>query len=77
MKPTKDIMSIRRIDYDWHEFFPKGIYMLLHPSFIKGVASVSNSKGRRELKDLECSINFDARGDCSSWGKGKRVLSVG
>ncbi|GLT53892.1 hypothetical protein SLA2020_271280 [Shorea laevis] len=23
VNPTKDIMSIRRIDYDWHEFFPK------------------------------------------------------
>ncbi|XP_062148060.1 callose synthase 5 isoform X3 [Alnus glutinosa] len=22
VNPTKDIMSIRRIDYDWHEFFP-------------------------------------------------------
>lgn len=27
-------MSIRRIDYDWHEFFPYGIYMLLLPPFI-------------------------------------------
>ncbi|XP_059431397.1 callose synthase 5 [Corylus avellana] len=23
VNPTKDIMSIRRIDYDWHEFFPR------------------------------------------------------
>ncbi|KAF9617600.1 hypothetical protein IFM89_037663 [Coptis chinensis] len=22
MKPTKDIMNVRRIEYDWHEFFP-------------------------------------------------------
>jgi hypothetical protein len=40
------------------------------------VAFVPKTKGRRELKNLECSINFDARGDCSSRGKGKRVLSV-
>ena len=33
-------------------------------------------KGSRELINLECSMNFDARGDCSSQGKGKRVLSV-
>jgi hypothetical protein len=32
-------------------------------------------KGRRELKNLECSINFDARGVCSTRGKGMRVLS--
>ncbi|XP_022947858.1 callose synthase 5 [Cucurbita moschata] len=23
VKPTKDIMSIRRVEYEWHEFFPK------------------------------------------------------
>jgi hypothetical protein len=33
--------------------------------------------GSRELKNLECSIKFDARGNCSSCGIGKeRVLSV-
>jgi hypothetical protein len=37
---------------------------------------VPKMEGRRELKNLECSINFDARGDSSSPGKGKRVLSV-
>jgi hypothetical protein len=30
------------------------------------LVSPSKPKGRRELKNLECSINFDARGDCSS-----------
>lgn len=34
------------------------------------------TKGSRELKNLECSIKFDARGDCSSRGKGKGVLLV-
>lgn len=24
MKPTKDIMNIHRVEYEWHEFFPKG-----------------------------------------------------
>jgi hypothetical protein len=33
VKPTQDIMRIHRIDYDWHEFFPKGIDMLLLASF--------------------------------------------
>ena len=33
------------------------------------------TKGKSELRILECSINFDARGDCSS-RKGKRVLSM-
>lgn len=26
-------MNIHRIDYDWHEFFPEGIYMLFLHSF--------------------------------------------
>jgi hypothetical protein len=38
------------------------------------LASPSKPKGRRELKNLECSINFDGRGDYSSRGKGKRVV---
>ena len=25
MKPTKDIMNIHRVEYEWHEFFPKGV----------------------------------------------------
>jgi hypothetical protein len=41
------------------------------------LASPSKPKGRRELKNLECSTNFDGRGDCSSWGKGKRVVLAG
>ena len=40
------------------------------------VASMPKMEGRMELKNLECSINFDARGDSSCPGKGKRVLSV-
>jgi hypothetical protein len=35
-----------------------------------GVAT-SNTKGKRELKNLECSINFEARGSGYSRGKGK------
>jgi hypothetical protein len=38
--------------------------------------SASKPKGSRELKNLECSINFDARGVGSSRGKGKRALAV-
>lgn len=33
--------------------------------------SLSSSKGYRELKNLECSINYDAKGASSSRGKGK------
>jgi hypothetical protein len=36
----------------------------------------SKSKGKRELKNLECSINFEARGSCSNQGKGKIALWV-
>jgi hypothetical protein len=33
-------------------------------------------KGSREVKNLECSINFDARGVHPSRGKGKRTIDV-
>jgi hypothetical protein len=39
------------------------------------LVSPSEPEGRRELKNLECPINFDARGVCSSRGKGMTVLS--
>lgn len=26
VKPTKDIMSIRHVDFGWHEFFPNGSF---------------------------------------------------
>jgi hypothetical protein len=35
------------------------------------VGSASTPKRRKELKNLKCSINFDARGNGSSQGKGK------
>jgi hypothetical protein len=38
--------------------------------------SASKPKGSRELKNLECLINFDAWGVCSSRGKGKRALAM-
>jgi hypothetical protein len=38
--------------------------------------SSSKPKGRRDLKNLECSINFDVRGVGSSRGKVKRALAV-
>jgi hypothetical protein len=41
------------------------------------LASLATLKGRRELKNLECSINFNGRGDCSSRDKGKRVVLAG
>jgi hypothetical protein len=28
-------------------------------------------KGRRELRNLECSINYDVKGASSRWGNGK------
>jgi hypothetical protein len=33
--------------------------------------SGGGKKGKREVKNLECSINYDARGSCSSRGKRK------
>jgi hypothetical protein len=41
----------------------------------KGQHSVSapKKKGNREVKNLECSINFDAKGVGSSRVKGKRL----
>jgi hypothetical protein len=41
-------------------------------------ASVSSSKfkGSREVKNLECSINYDARGLGSSRGKAKRTIAM-
>jgi hypothetical protein len=50
--------------------------ILIHHLIIYIKLACSIPKGRRELKNLECSINFDGRGKCSSWSKGKRVLSV-
>lgn len=38
--------------------------------------SDSKQKGKKELKNLECSINFDTRGVGSSRVKGKRVVAV-
>lgn len=29
VKPTKDIMSIRHVEYAWHEFFPNGLYLVM------------------------------------------------
>jgi hypothetical protein len=33
--------------------------------------SNSGTKGKREVKNLETSVNYDARGSCSSRGKRK------
>jgi hypothetical protein len=33
-------------------------------------------KGNREVNNLDCSINFDTRGVCSSRSKGKRVVAI-
>jgi hypothetical protein len=38
--------------------------------------SVSKPKRWREQKNLECSINFDARGNGSSWDKSRASLQV-
>lgn len=67
------------ISYVGHE---KQILALLtileeeHRHEVLATPSKRGTKGSRELKKLECSINFDARDDCSSHGKGKRVLLV-
>jgi len=34
------------------------------------------NKGNRELHNLECDINYDARSLGSTWGKSKRALDV-
>jgi hypothetical protein len=47
-----------------------------HHHEVLATPSRRGMKGSRELINLECSMNFNARGDCSSRGKGKRVLSV-
>jgi hypothetical protein len=39
-------------------------------------AFVLKTKESREVKNLECSFNFDARGVRSSRGKGKRTIDV-
>jgi len=36
-----------------------------------GALSSGGTKGKREVKNLESSINYDARGSCSSHGKRK------
>jgi len=40
------------------------------------LVSTPKFKGSREVKNLECSINFDARSFGSSRGKGKSALAV-
>lgn len=37
----------------------------------EALASLSNFKDSRELRNLECYINYDAKGESSSCGKGK------
>lgn len=37
----------------------------------EGALSCRGKKGIREVKNLECSINYEARGSCSSRGKRK------
>jgi hypothetical protein len=39
---------------------------------LEASVSASKFKGSREVKNLECSINYDARGFGSSRGKAKR-----
>jgi hypothetical protein len=38
--------------------------------------STPKVKGNRELYNLECNINYDARSLGSTWGKSKRALAV-
>jgi hypothetical protein len=46
--------------------------------FLEDGVSASKLMGKRELKNLECSINFDTRSSGSSWGKGRTsACSVG
>jgi hypothetical protein len=77
MQCTKEILPILRISCGGNE---KNLLYLLtvleEEQCHEVLVSPSKPKGRREPKNLESYIIFDARGDCSSQGKGKRVLSV-
>jgi len=40
----------------------------------EALVSTSMFKGSHKVKNLECTINYDARDFCSSWGKARRPL---
>jgi len=42
-----------------------------HKLFVEAVATPRKVKHRRELLNLDCSINYDAKGASSRRGKGK------
>jgi len=42
----------------------------------EGLASLPKPKGSKEVKNLECSINFNARGVHSCRDKGKKTIVV-
>jgi hypothetical protein len=61
---------------EWEGFF--GFFLALIDEGQRQEVSVlaSKLKGYREIKNLECSINFDARRVGSSRVKGKRAWEV-
>lgn len=67
-----EISSFLRISYEGNEKRLTDLLIVLEEGHCHVViGSVSEPKGRMELKNLECFINFDARGDCSGRGKGR------
>jgi hypothetical protein len=74
---AKEIAPIVRISCVGHEKQLLDLLTVLEEEHRHEVLATHKrgTKGKRELQILECSINFDARGDCSS-RKGKRVLSM-
>jgi hypothetical protein len=71
---VKEIYPIVGISYAGHEepFF--ALLTVIEEEYHReeiGSLSKLGIKGNRELRNLECSINYDARGKCSSHGKGK------
>ena len=44
--------------------------------FLEDGVFASKPKCKRKLKNLKCSLNFDARGSGSSWRKGRTAWRV-
>jgi len=72
IRRANEIYPILGISFEGHK-----LQLLDFLSFIEadrllgeeGALSCGGKKGKREVKNLECSINYDARDSCSSRGK--------
>jgi hypothetical protein len=71
---AKDIYPILGISWRGNEKKLLDLLTVLEEERHEVLVSPPKPKGRRELKNLECSIDFDARDDYSSRGKGKRFF---